>query len=77
MSCLECLRSCSNTDDAREMVYIYDYNSLYLFHSEKEFRKSLVKLIHHPVFENFIILCIAINTFNLAIYDYNDRDALL
>ena len=59
------------------MVYIYDFNSLYLFHSEKEFRKSMVKLIHHPVFENFIILCIAINTFNLAIYDYNDRDALL
>ena len=35
----------------------------------------MVSAIHHPIFENFIILCIAMNTFNLAIYDYNDRDA--
>ena len=56
------------------MAVVYDYNSLFLFSSESKFRKFIVRMVHNPFFENFIILCIAFNTIDLAIYDYNDRD---
>ena len=34
----------------------------------------MVKLTHHPIFENLIIFAIGINSLLLAIYDYKDRD---
>ena len=77
LSCSDYNFNTCSTEDTREMVFIYDNKSLYLFDSRTKFRKFLVHFIHHPIFENFVILCIAMNTFNLAIYDYNDRDAHL
>ena len=34
----------------------------------------MVRLVHHPFFDNFIILIIIMNTINLSVYDYRDRE---
>ena len=33
-----------------------------------------MRVIHHPFFDNFIILVIMMNTINLTLYDYSDRN---
>ena len=67
---------CQAAGEEKETAVVYDYKSLYLFSSEGRFRNFVVRMVHHPFFENFIILVIFANTFDLAVYDYNDRDDL-
>lgn len=54
---------------------IYDKNSCYIFHGESWFRRMVVKLSCWPMFDNFIILLILLNSVMLALYDYTDRDS--
>ena len=61
----------------RHTTVVYDNRSLWLFGSKgvcSPFRKFMVRLVHHPIFDNFIILATMMNTFNLAVYEYDDRD---
>ena len=67
---------CPKKDQTKvnEKIVIYDYRSLYCLHFNNPFRIWLVNLTSSWIFENFILLLILINSVNLAIYDYNDRD---
>ena len=68
------LLKCQKTD--QEKIMIYEHKSLNIFDHRTQFRQLLVRLIHNPIFENLVILAIAINTLLLAIYDYKDRENL-
>ena len=57
-----------------QKVLVYENKSLFIFDHRTAFRQFLVKLTHHPIFENLVIFAIGINSLLLAIYDYKDRD---
>ena len=59
-----------------QKILVYEHKSLGIFDHRTIFRQKIVKLIHHPIFENLIIFAIALNTLLLAIYDYKDRENL-
>lgn len=47
---------------------------MYCLHFKNPVRVEIVNFATSPMFENFIILLIFMNSIVLAIYDYNDRD---
>ena len=53
---------------------VFDNRSLYLFDHRTKFRHFMVRAVHNPIFENTIILAIALNSIALSIYNYSDRD---
>ena len=57
-----------------QKILVYGQKSLFVFDHRTKFRQFMVRLIHHPIFENLVILAIAFNSLLLAIYDYKDRD---
>lgn len=63
------------SDRAKRLV-IYDKTSCCCLSHESALRKWLVWLICSPYFDNFIIFIITLNSLQLAIMNYGDRDNL-
>lgn len=72
--CCSRKRGLKSGEEERVKIVIYDYRSLFVLHFKNKARIELVNFTSSPLFENFIILLIFINSIILAIYDYNDRD---
>lgn len=53
---------------------VYDKNSLFCLYKGNCFRDKAVQLICWPMFDNFIVLMIFINSIFMACYEYNDRN---
>lgn len=64
--------------DLNKKFVIYDKRSCYLFKKDGlfKFRNKVVWLTCWPGFDNFIITLILVNSIMLAVFDYEDRDAL-
>lgn len=57
-------------------LIVYDAKSIYLLDHQTSLRKTLVKVANHTLFENFIILCIIVNSIVLIAYDHRDLENL-
>jgi len=55
-------------------IIVCDARSLYLFHHETVFRKFIIFIVEHKVFDSFIITLILFNSIVLAMQDYSDRE---
>ena len=53
---------------------VYDKRSCYCLKKGTVLRDSMVKFICWPMFDNFIVLMILVNSVFMGVYDYNDRD---
>ena len=49
----------------------FSKTSLLIFKDTSTFRKSMVKLMVHPMFDNVILTAIALNSVMLAVTDYS------
>ncbi|GMI01219.1 hypothetical protein TrST_g7004 [Triparma strigata] len=54
-----------------EKKYAFSKTSLLIFKDTSTFRKSMVKLMVHPMFDNVILTAIALNSVMLAVTDYS------
>lgn len=55
---------------------VYDFNSLIVLRNTSSVRKAIVWLVESPYFDAVILGAILGNSLSLALYNYDDRDAL-
>jgi len=60
--------------NGKKKFAVYDKASCMCCKAEFFLRKKVVYIFCHPMFDNFIILMIFINSMALACYNYDDRD---
>ena len=55
---------------------MFDKNSMFCLYKGNVVRDKAVELICWPMFDNFIVLMIFVNSIFMAVYQYDDRDNL-
>lgn len=73
-SCFDRCSSKSADELKKTKIVVYDRRSLFFFDHETRFRKFMVRLTHHNLFELVIVLAIFINSMVLACTDLSDRE---